>query len=174
MPAGIAILRSNLRKFLFSGQDPNLTCSHCQISLHWEYILFLWPNFPGMRVLVLVLMSDMFYLSINFDFLVVTAGYCSLPDGYCSLVVVTASYRSLLLVPTFSMKVFNVSNNNTIIVLIFISTAAVVTAVSLLLELKFWPEMKTKEKRTKTTAKQQQNHKQKQTKTSISKKLHKM
>ena len=181
MPAGIAILRSNLRKFLFLGQDPNLTCSHCQISLNWEYILFLWPNFPGMRVLMLVLMSDMFYLSINLVFfggylvvtaryLVVSAGYCSLPDGYCSLVVVTASYRSLLLVATFSMKVFNVSNNNTIIALIFISTAAVVTVVSLLLELKFWPEMKTKEKRTKTTAKQQQNHKQKETKTSISKK----
>ena len=52
-------------------------------------------------------------------------------------------------------------------VLIFSSTAAVVTAASLLLELKFWPERKTKEKRTKTTAKQQQSHKQKQTKTNI-------
>ena len=39
-------------------------------------------------------------------------------------------------------------------VLIFSSIAAVVTAASLLLELKFWPEMKTKEKRTK---KPQQN-----------------
>ena len=36
-------------------------------------------------------------------------------------------------------------------VLIFSSIAAVVTAASLLLELKFWPEMKTKEKRTKKT-----------------------
>ena len=39
--------------------------------------------------------------------------------------------------------------------------SAVVTAASLLLEIKFWPEMKMKEKRTKTTAKQQQSRKQK-------------
>ena len=43
----------------------------------------------------------------NFDFLggylVVTTEYCSLPDGYCSLLVVTARYRSLLLVPIFTM-----------------------------------------------------------------------
>ena len=60
------------------------------------------------------------------------------------------------------------------IVLIFSSTVAVVTAASLLLELKVWPEMKTKEKRIKTTANQQQSHKQKQTKTNISKKLNKI
>ena len=41
-------------------------------------------------------------LGLNFDFL---GGYCSLPSGYCSLVVVTARYRLLLLVPTFSMNV---------------------------------------------------------------------
>ena len=40
-------------------------------------------------------------------------------------------------------------------VLIFSSIAAVVTAASLLLELKFWPEMKTKEKRTKKKQQQQ-------------------
>ena len=42
----------------------------------------------------------------NFDFLgcylMVTAGYYSLPGGYWWL---TARYRSLLLVPTFSMNV---------------------------------------------------------------------
>ena len=57
-------------------------------------------------------------LERNFDFLgctarylMVTTGYCSLPCGYCSLscgywslLVVTARYRSLLLVPTFSMN----------------------------------------------------------------------
>ena len=44
----------------------------------------------------------------NFDFLggylVVPARYCSLTGGYCSLLVVTALYRSLLLVPTCSMN----------------------------------------------------------------------
>ena len=44
----------------------------------------------------------------NFDFLggylVVTAGYCSLPGGYWSLLVVTASYRSLLFILTFSLN----------------------------------------------------------------------
>ena len=57
-------------------------------------------------------------------------------------------------------------------VLIFSSTAAVVKAASLLLELEFGRRNETKEKRTKTTTKQQQSHKQKQTKTNISKKLH--
>ena len=55
---------------------------------------------------------------------------------------------------------------------IFSSTVTVVTSVSLLLGLKFWPEMKTKEKRVKATTKQQQNQNQKQTKANISKKLH--
>ena len=55
---------------------------------------------------------------------------------------------------------------------IFSSTVTVVTSVSLLLGLKFWPEMKTKEKRIKATTKQQQNQNQKQTKANISKKLH--
>ena len=40
-------------------------------------------------------------LGRNLDFL---GGYCSLPSGYCSLLVATARYRSLLLVPTFSMN----------------------------------------------------------------------
>ena len=61
-------------------------------------------------------------LGLNFDFLggylVVTARYCSLLCGYCSLLVVTARYRSLLLVPTFIMNVmknlFHDKNNKTI------------------------------------------------------------
>ena len=59
-----------------------------------------------------------------------------------------------------------VSISDTIIVLIFGSIAAVVTSVSLLLELKFWPKIKTKLKRIKATAKQSKTtkkHKQKQT-----------
>ena len=31
-------------------------------------------------------------------------GHCSFSGGYCSLLVVTGRYRSLLLVPTFSVK----------------------------------------------------------------------
>ena len=58
---------------------------------------------------------------------------------------------------------FSVSSRTAIIVPIISSTAAVVAAVSLLLETKFWPEMKTKVKREK-------NSKNKQTKTNISKK----
>ena len=44
------------------------------------------------------------YLVVTALYLMITIGYCSLPGGYCSLVV-TARYRSLLLVPTFSMNV---------------------------------------------------------------------
>ena len=66
-------------------------------------------------------MSNVWYLAvkliINFDFLcgflvvtacylVVNAGYCSLPGGYWWLLVVAGGYCSLLLVPTFSMNVF--------------------------------------------------------------------
>ena len=47
-------------------------------------------------------------LSRNFDFfggyLVVTARYLMVTTCYCSLLVVTARYRSLLLVPTFSIN----------------------------------------------------------------------
>ena len=56
--------------------------------------------------------------------------------------------------------IFSVNNNDAIVVLIIVSTAAVVAAVSLLLEIKFWPEMKTKEKRA-TTSEQHQTIKNK-------------
>ena len=71
-----------------------------------------------MRGLILVLMSTACYLAVFFIFLVitwwlllvtqwllvVTARYLLVTDGYCSLLVFTARYRSLLLVPTFSMN----------------------------------------------------------------------
>ena len=108
----VAILRPNLPKSLISGQDPqfqpsylrltNLTCSDCQISLHWEYISFLGPNFPGMRGLILVLMSNVCYLVVISVFMVVTARYLVITALY---LVVTARYHSILLVLTFSMNV---------------------------------------------------------------------
>ena len=44
------------------------------------------------------------YLVVTARYLVVIACYCSLSGGYCLLLVVTARYRSLLLVPTFSVN----------------------------------------------------------------------
>ena len=78
----------------------NLTCPKCQISYHWENILFLGPNFPGMRGLILVLMSNVCYLAVIFIlviacYLVVTAGYCSLRVGYWWLQLVTGGYSLL-------------------------------------------------------------------------------
>ena len=78
----IAILRPNLPKFLILGQDPqfqilylrltSLTCSDCQILEHWEYILFLGQNIPGMRGLIIALVSDVCYLAEILIFLVIT------------------------------------------------------------------------------------------------------
>ena len=45
------------------------------------------------------------YLEVTVRYLMVTACYCSLPGGYSSLLVVTARYRSLLIVPTFTINV---------------------------------------------------------------------
>ena len=69
-----------------------------------EYISFLGQNFPGMRGLILVLMPNVCYLVEILIFLVVTTGQLVVTSGYCSLLVVTARYRSLLLIPTFSMN----------------------------------------------------------------------
>ena len=93
----------------------NLTCSECQILQYWEYISFLGPNFPGMRGLILALISNVCYLAVililfgdylvvTARYLVVTACYLVVTGGYYSLLVVTARYRSSLLVPTFSMN----------------------------------------------------------------------
>ena len=61
--------------------------------------------------------------------------------------------------------IFNVNNSDTLIVLIISSTVAVVAAISLLLDIKFWPEMNGKEKRDNNS-----KSKNKQRKTNISKK----
>ena len=45
------------------------------------------------------------YLVVTTHYLVVTARYQAVTGGCCSLLVVTARYRSLLLVPNFSMNV---------------------------------------------------------------------
>ena len=65
--------------------------------------IYFWggPNFPGMRRLILALMSNVCYLTVILIFLVcnmvvtarylmVTTGYCSLPCAYCSLPLFTA------------------------------------------------------------------------------------
>ena len=77
------------------------------------------PNFSGMRGLIPVLMSNVCYLTVILIFsvvaarhLLVTTGCCSLPDGYCSLLVVTARYRLLLLVLNFSVNAEYVYCNN--------------------------------------------------------------
>ena len=82
----------------------NVNCSECQISQHWEYISFLGPNFPGMRGLILVLMSNVYYFAAILVFLVVTARYLAVTARYCSLPVVTARYLLLLLIPTYSIN----------------------------------------------------------------------
>ena len=69
-----------------------------------------------MRGLILVLISNVCYLAVILIFLVVTdrylvatavtTRYVVVAGGYCTLSVVTARYRSLLIVPTFSMYGF--------------------------------------------------------------------
>ena len=44
------------------------------------------------------------YVVVTACYLMVTTGYCLLPGGYCLLLVVTACYHTLLLVPNFSMN----------------------------------------------------------------------
>ena len=63
--------------------------------------------------------------------------------------------------------IVNANNNDTVIFLIISSTTAVEAAASLLLKIKFWPEMKTKEKRDNNS-----KSNEKKTKTNILKKLH--
>ena len=61
---------------------------------------FLGPNFPGMRGLILVLMSNVCYLAVIFIFLevtwwllFVTARCLVVTGGYCSLPLVTARFH---------------------------------------------------------------------------------
>ena len=93
----IVISRPNVPKILISSQDPqfsNIIFKIDELDLLWvqNFIvlgiyLFLGPDFPGMRGLMLALKSNLCYLAVIFNFL-----------------VVTARYRLLLLVPTFSMS----------------------------------------------------------------------
>ena len=84
----------------------NLTCSECQIALGIYFIFatkFSWNE--GINTCFNV---EWVLLSRNVDFfsgyLVFTARYLMFTTGYCSLLVVTARHRSLLLFPTFSMN----------------------------------------------------------------------
>ena len=67
--------------------------------------------------------------------------------------------------------IFNVNNSDTLIVLIISSTVAVVAAISLLLDIKFWPEMNGKEKRDNNS---KSKNKQRKTNISKKKKIHKL
>ena len=83
------------------------------------YFAFRTKYLPGIRGLILVVMSNACYLAVILIFLVVIWWFCSLPSGYCSLLlvtwwlllvtwwllVVTARYCLLLLVTTLSMNV---------------------------------------------------------------------
>ena len=118
----VAILRPNVKfhknrtccnfetksvaKYLISGQGPqfqisyiwltNLTCSEFQILYSIvECISFLRPNFPGMRGLILVLVSNVCYLTVILIFLVVTWWLLLVT---WLLLVVNARYWWLLLV----------------------------------------------------------------------------
>ena len=51
------------------------------------------------------------YKVVNARYLMVSVSYCTLLGGYCSFLVVIARYRSLLLVPTFSMNVTRIENS---------------------------------------------------------------
>ena len=61
--------------------------SQCRMCVTWPLFWFSW-----------------WLLLVSYWFLFVTALYLVVTGGYCSLLVVTARYRSLLLVPTFSMN----------------------------------------------------------------------
>ena len=52
------------------------------------------------------------YLVVTAWYLVVTACYVVVTGGYCSLLVVTTHYRSLLLVPTFSFSLHQSNQKN--------------------------------------------------------------
>ena len=77
-----------------------------------HFIAFLGPDFPGMRGLILALMSNVCYLAVIMIFLVVTARYLVVTAHYLVvtarywwLLLVTGGYCLLLLIPTFSMNV---------------------------------------------------------------------
>ena len=84
----IVILSPNPPKFLISDQDPQFWITwpaliakfhsfifhsfKFYIFINWKYIIFLGPNFPGMRRLILIFLSNVCYLAVILIFLVVT------------------------------------------------------------------------------------------------------
>ena len=91
----IVISRQNVPRILISSQDPQFSniFKTDELDLLWvqNFIvlgtyLFLGPDFPGMRGLMLALKSNMCYLAVIFNFfggywwlLLVTACYCPFP-----------------------------------------------------------------------------------------------
>ena len=116
----IEILGPNLPKYLILGQDPEFQISF-QISFMINELDLLWvPNFIAFWMYFIFATTSSWderintcftvecvLLGRNFDFLggylVVTALYLIVTGGYWWLLLVTVRYRSLLLVPTFSM-----------------------------------------------------------------------
>ena len=108
----IAILRPNLLpKYNFGSRSAisnifminELDLLLVPNSIALGYISFLGPEFPRMRGLIHVLMSNVCYLALILIFLVVTCSYCSLSIGHCWLLlvtwwVITGGYCSLPLV----------------------------------------------------------------------------
>ena len=100
-PGGVFIIesRSGIANIIFMINGLDLCWVPNLIAL--EYISFLGPNFSGIRGLIVALMSNVCYLNVILIFLIVTWWLLVV---YCSLLVVTACYRSLQLVPNFSMN----------------------------------------------------------------------
>ena len=94
----IAILRPNLLpKYNFGSRSAisnifminKLDLLSAPNSMALGYISFLGPEFPRMRGLIHVLMSNVCYLALILIFLVITCSYCSLSIGHCWLLLVT-------------------------------------------------------------------------------------
>ena len=109
-------MRPNLPKFLIWSQNP-------QFQRSYELDLLLVPNFITLGIYFVFGTNfswneridtcfnvECVLLGHNFVFLggylAVTARYLVITGGYCLLLVVTAHYRSLPLIPAFSMNVY--------------------------------------------------------------------
>ena len=94
----IAILRPNLLpKYNFGSRSAisnifminELDLLSTPNSIALGYISFLGPEFPRMRGLIHVLVSNVCCLVLILIFLMVTCSYCSLSSGHCWLLLVT-------------------------------------------------------------------------------------
>ena len=94
----IAIMRPNLLpKYNFGSRSTisnifminELDLLSVSNSIALGYISFLGPEFPRMRGLIHVLMSNVCCLAVILILLVVTCSYCSLSSGHCWLLLVT-------------------------------------------------------------------------------------